>query len=90
MTLRIGTSEAGGTFHTQALAIAGLFNKGRPDGENRQYRTDHGSFSNDCSIRRCPVAGQKSPVFEKATILAPAREQAARSRLLRRVYTKIH
>ncbi len=33
MTLRIGTSEAGGTFHTQALAIADLFNKSHPDGE---------------------------------------------------------
>ena len=33
MTLRIGTSEAGGTFHTQALAVAALFNETRPDGE---------------------------------------------------------
>lgn len=30
MTLRIGTSEAGGTFHSQALAIAELFNRTRP------------------------------------------------------------
>lgn len=33
MTLRIGTSEAGGTFHTQALTVAELFNEARPDGE---------------------------------------------------------
>jgi uncharacterized protein len=33
MTLRIGASEAGGTFHTQAQAIAGLFNRGRPEAE---------------------------------------------------------
>lgn len=33
MTLRIGTSEVGGTFHSQAVAIAGLFNRARPDGE---------------------------------------------------------
>ena len=31
MTLRIGTSEAGGTFHTQGMAIAELFNRTRPD-----------------------------------------------------------
>ncbi len=33
MTLRIGTSEAGGTFHSQALAIADLFNRSHPSGE---------------------------------------------------------
>ena len=33
MTLRIGTSEAGGTFHTQALAVADLFNETRPESE---------------------------------------------------------
>lgn len=33
MTLRIGTSEAGGTFHSQAAAIVELFNRTRPDGE---------------------------------------------------------
>ncbi len=33
MRLRIGTSEAGGTFYSQALAIADLFNKTHPDGE---------------------------------------------------------
>lgn len=33
MALRIGTSEAGGTFHSQAVAIAELFNRTRPDGE---------------------------------------------------------
>ena len=33
MTLRIGTSEAGGTFHTQALAIADLFNETHTDDE---------------------------------------------------------
>lgn len=33
MTLRIGTSEAGGTFHSQAVAIAEIFNRTRPDAE---------------------------------------------------------
>lgn len=33
MILRIGASEAGGTFHTQAEAIAGLFNRARPEAE---------------------------------------------------------
>ena len=33
MTLRIGTSEFGGTFHSQGLAIAELFNHGRSDEE---------------------------------------------------------
>lgn len=33
MTLRIGTSEAGGTFHTQALALAEVFNETHPGGE---------------------------------------------------------
>jgi len=33
MTLRFGTSEAGGTFHSQAIAIAELFNQTRPDVE---------------------------------------------------------
>ena len=33
MTLRFGTSEAGGTFHSQAIAIADLFNQTRPDVE---------------------------------------------------------
>ena len=44
MTLRIGTSEAGGTFHTQALAIAGLFNKSRPDGEKCVVTTNLASL----------------------------------------------
>ena len=30
MLLRIGTSEAGGTFHSQALAIAELFHRTHP------------------------------------------------------------
>ena len=33
MTLRIGTSEFGGTFYSQGLAIAELFNRGRSDEE---------------------------------------------------------
>ena len=33
MTLRFGTSDAGGTFHSQAIAIAELFNQTRPDVE---------------------------------------------------------
>ena len=32
MAPRIGTSEAGGTFHSQAVALAELFNRGRPEG----------------------------------------------------------
>jgi len=33
MTLRIGTSEAGGTFHSQGAALAELFNRNRTDKE---------------------------------------------------------
>lgn len=33
MTLRIGTSELGGTFYSQAVALAELFNRDRPDTE---------------------------------------------------------
>jgi hypothetical protein len=33
MPLRIGTSELGGTFYSQAIAIAELFNRGRPEAE---------------------------------------------------------
>lgn len=33
MTIRIGTSELGGTFHSQAVAIAEVFNRTRPQGE---------------------------------------------------------
>lgn len=40
MTLRIGTSEAGGTFHTQALAVADIFNESHPDGEGCTVTTN--------------------------------------------------
>ena len=40
MTLRIGTSEAGGTFHTQAVAVADLFNASHPDGEKCTVTTN--------------------------------------------------
>ena len=33
MILRFGTSEAGGTFHSQALELVHLFNEARPGGE---------------------------------------------------------
>ncbi|MBI2360671.1 MAG: TAXI family TRAP transporter solute-binding subunit [Deltaproteobacteria bacterium] len=39
MTLRIGTSEAGGTFHSQAVAIAEIFNRTRPDAEKCAVHT---------------------------------------------------
>ncbi|MBI2089698.1 MAG: TAXI family TRAP transporter solute-binding subunit [Deltaproteobacteria bacterium] len=46
MTLRIGTSEAGGTFHTQGMAIAGLFNRRPPDKDKCVVETTLASFDN--------------------------------------------
>lgn len=39
MTFRIGTSETGGTFHSQGLALAELFNRRRPDDEKCVVQT---------------------------------------------------
>jgi len=46
MTLRIGTSEAGGTFHTQGVAIGGLFNRRPPGKEKCVVETTLASFDN--------------------------------------------
>ena len=46
MILRIGTSEAGGTFYSQGLAIAGLFNRTRPDPEKCVVDTTLASIDN--------------------------------------------
>ena len=46
MILTIGTSEAGGTFHSQALAIAGLFNRMHPDVEMRMVHSGLASIDN--------------------------------------------
>lgn len=46
MKLRMGTSEAGGTFHSQALAIAELFNRTRRDEDRCIVETSLASFDN--------------------------------------------
>lgn len=46
MKLRMGTSEAGGTFHSQALAIAELFNRTRRDEDRCVVETSLASFDN--------------------------------------------
>ena len=46
MTLRIGTSEHGGTFYTQGQAIAELFNRGRAEGDRCVVQTTDASIHN--------------------------------------------
>ncbi len=46
MTVRFATSEAGGTFHSQGLAIAGLFNRTRPEQDKCTVRTSMASIDN--------------------------------------------
>lgn len=46
MTLRIGTSEAGGTFDTQGAAIAELFNRRHPEAGMRLVRSNRASIDN--------------------------------------------
>lgn len=46
MTLRIGTSEAGGTFDTQGAAIAELFNRRHPEAGMHLVRSSRASIDN--------------------------------------------
>src|SRR5262249_38271119 len=46
MTVRIGTSEYGGTFYTQGSAIAELFNRGRLEGDRCVVQTGDASIHN--------------------------------------------
>jgi len=46
LILRIGTSEAGGTFHSQAAAIAGLFNRTHSGVETRMVHSGLASIDN--------------------------------------------
>ena len=46
MTLRIGTSEHGGTFYTQGQAIADLFNRGRVESDQCVVQTTDASIHN--------------------------------------------
>ena len=46
MAIRIGTSELGGTFHTQGQAIAELFNLGRAAGDHCVVETSDASIHN--------------------------------------------
>ena len=46
MEIRIGTSEYGGTFYTQGLAFAELFNRGREAAERCVVRTSDASIHN--------------------------------------------
>jgi uncharacterized protein len=46
MSIRMGTSEHGGTFYTQGLAIVELFNRGRSDGDKCVVQTSDASIHN--------------------------------------------
>jgi TRAP transporter TAXI family solute receptor len=46
MTVRLGTSELGGTFYTQGQAIAELFNRGRAEGDRCVVQTTEASIHN--------------------------------------------
>lgn len=52
MTLRLGTSEYGGTFYTQGSAFAELFNRGRPEGDRCVVQTSEASIHNANMIDR--------------------------------------
>jgi uncharacterized protein len=55
MSLRIGTSEAGGTFHSQGLALAGLFNRTRPNAETCVVSTTAASIDNANRLHRAEI-----------------------------------
>jgi uncharacterized protein len=46
MAIRIGTSEHGGTFYTQGLALAEIFNRGRPETDKCVVQTSDASIHN--------------------------------------------
>ena len=46
MTVRMGTSEYGGTFYTQGLVFADLFNRGRADSDKCTVQTTDASIHN--------------------------------------------
>jgi len=52
MAIRMGTSEHGGTFYTQGLAITELFNHGRADGDKCSVQTTDASIHNAEQIDR--------------------------------------
>jgi TRAP transporter TAXI family solute receptor len=52
MSVRIGTSELGGTFYTQGQAIAELFNRARADGDKCEVLTTEASIHNAEQIDR--------------------------------------
>ncbi len=52
MALRIGTSEHGGTFFTQATALAVLFNRGRPENDRCEVKTTEASIHNAEQLAR--------------------------------------
>ena len=52
MSIRMGTSEHGGTFYTQGLAIAELFNRGRAETDKCVVQTSDASIHNAEQIDR--------------------------------------
>ncbi|MGH7829723.1 MAG: TAXI family TRAP transporter solute-binding subunit [Candidatus Binatia bacterium] len=52
MAIRIGTSEAGGTFHSQGLALAEVFNKSRPGKEKCTVLATSASIDNATRLDR--------------------------------------
>src|SRR5262249_1317638 len=46
MTIRMGTSEHGGTFYTQGQAIADIFNFGRSENDRCEVKTTDASIHN--------------------------------------------
>ena len=52
MAIRMGTSEYGGTFYTQGLAFAELFNRGRPQANQCVIRTTEASIHNAQQLER--------------------------------------
>jgi TRAP transporter TAXI family solute receptor len=52
MSIRMGTSEDGGSFYTQGLAIVELFNRGRSDGDKCVVQTIDASIHNTEQLDR--------------------------------------
>jgi uncharacterized protein len=52
MAIRIGTSESGGTFYTQGLALAEIFNRGRAETDKCVVQTSDASIHNAEQIDR--------------------------------------
>jgi TRAP transporter TAXI family solute receptor len=52
MAIRIGTSEAGGTFHSQGLALAEVFNESRPGKERCTVLATSASIDNAARLDR--------------------------------------